>query len=511
MTFNELINTVVEPYKFKETIPIHADDTLRFIRDILITPNHKVVILGDWDVDGIHSAKIVYNDLYAFGLNEVDIEVYFGDRKTHGLNYDFIRAHLRKEITHVIIVDSSTNNIEELQMLKNMGLRVMVLDHHNPEYSYDTYKNLCVIENAKFPGNDDLFEISAGYLCAILSNYWRKNLGYPKSLDNQIFGYITLHSDGCLLHDQYIKPIAMYPENFRDAFPVEIKPFTTKYTKLNRNFVSFSYCPRINNLCRHNRADLLKAIYFERLTPGQITTVKNAVETLYQDTKKEKDIILDKYLDYTEDLGFFVLADLNKVLNISNFEWSYLSNATGFIAGALSERLKRPVIAYIDSHDGEYKMSGRDATNKVDFRDFLKLYNISGGGHVYAAGFKIPIIDFEDFKQQITGQQDFCETSGFLVWDVSNANPISILKVTQRLSRYNEVAIGKLKPIYLKMHLNSNWVQTQIGKLRKFSFGDILVIKDLLSKTEQGEFVLVEPNISNPKEMRIIYKEERLK
>lgn len=300
----------------------------------------------------------------------------------------------------------------------------------------------------------------------------------------------------------------MFPEKMMNYFPKEIQPFTTKWTKLNRNFVSFSYCPRINNLCRHNRADLLKLLFFEHITDTQRELVKKEVEDLYQNTKEEKNALLENCDLFTEDLGFFTLVNLNKALSISNFDWEYLVNATGFIAGAISEKLHKPTIAYIDNRDGYYKLSGRDETNKVDFRDFLRLYNLEGGGHVYAAGFKVPAIDFEDFKMQIYGDREATSMQSFLVWDVRKANTASILRVLPRVAKYNEVAISKLKPIYLKLYLGSEWEKEQIGKLRKFSIGRYIVVKDLQSKSDNGQVILAEPDISSSNELRIVYKEE---
>ena len=508
MTYQELLSSVVTEDKFTLVKPYHTDEALNFIKDIMSSEESQVIIMGDWDVDGVHAAKIVYNDLKEFGLRDDMLKVYFGESKSHGINSDFLRFCQDNSCTHIIIVDSSSNNLKELSYLKDSGFKIMVIDHHVSQYSYEDYEGICTIVNAKLPDNEEICEISAGFLCAILSYYWREALDVAQTIDNFIYGYITLHSDSCLLYDPFMKPLVMYPERLGNRFPLEIEPFTTKYTKLNRNFVSWTYCPKINNLCRHNRSDLLELLFFKPITPTERSNLVEIVNDLYKKTKEDLDRLIEESDNYVYEHNGMVLANLDKALQHTTLKWDYLVNSTGLVASRVSEKYKKPALAYINNHFGEYKMSGRDCNNSINFQNMLKAYNLDGGGHIYAVGFVVPLIDFNTFLKQIDISSYTVTESDFFVWDFTKLNPIKIKSYLGSVARYNEVATGKLKPIYFKLKLNFKFEEKQIGKLRTFTYAG-LKIKDLKSQTTTDTEVLIRPDITNMGEAFIVYEEEK--
>lgn len=508
MTYQELLNSIVTDEDFQFVKPYHLNESIGFIQDIMNTNNPKVMIMGDWDVDGIHSAKIVYNDLKEFGIRPDNISVYFGESKAHGIQTEFLKQCQEKHCTHIIIVDSSSNDLDELTYLRDCGFKVMVIDHHVSQYSYDDYADVCTIVNSKLPYNEDIKEISAGFLCSILSYYWRKTFDLRQSNDNLIYGYMTLHSDGCLLYDSFIRPLVMYPEKLGCTFPIEIEAFTNKYTKLNRDFVNWTYAPRINNLCRHNRSDILENLFFKPITSGERNNLVNLINSLYSDTKNKLDDLVLYSDEYTTEHNGVLLINLDKAIKFTSLPWEYLVNSTGLVAGKLSDKYRKPAIAYINNHYGEYKMSGRDASNTVNFQNMLKAYNLSGGGHLHAVGFVIPIEDFGIFMKQIDITDYKVIGERCFIWDFTKINPYKIKTNLAAVARYNEVAIGKLKPIYFKISLNSHFDQKQFGKLRIFSYAG-LNIKDLKSQKQLNTEVLIRPNISAINEAFIVYEEEK--
>lgn len=500
----ELIKQVIDTTgDFKISMPFNVKESFLYIKNLIDSPKSKVLILGDWDVDGIHSAKIIFEDLKYFGFPVNNIEVYFGDKKTHGITSEVCDYCINHSFTHCIIVDSSSNAMNELIKLHENNINTLVIDHHVPQFKPAEYTNVCTIVNAKFTENPDLNEISAGFLCAILSKIWRFNLGIPESKENFVFGYITLISDSCKLYDSFIRPVIMYPHLLQTYLPKEVQVFTDKYTTFNRNFVVMRYNTYINNICRHDMGNTILDFFFSNKSFKELEDLAKTIKESCVDTREEVKELVKYYKEYTTEYPAIALANLDNYSDYSSLPENYIVNATGLIASKISSEINKPVIAYKTSDSNYYKMSGRDDADGFDFQDFLKYLDLDGGGHVFAIGFKMFKYDFVDFVDFISHLPKKESSSNSLIWDCRSASSHALTSIFYDVARYNEVACGSLKPIYLQVQLNSAFTMKQIGKMRLFTKGE-LKIKDCLSKCKLGDTILIKPNISVSNEALVL-------
>lgn len=90
----------------------------------------KVVVYGDYDVDGITAAAILYETLSALGL-ETDYYIPKRDSEGYGLNNDALTEISAEGATLCVTVDCGITGVEEVECAKKLGLDIIITDHHN--------------------------------------------------------------------------------------------------------------------------------------------------------------------------------------------------------------------------------------------------------------------------------------------------------------------------------------------------------------------------------------------
>ena len=96
-----------------------------------IEDKRKITIYGDYDVDGITSVSILYRYLKSAGA---DINCYIPNRFTegYGMNIDAISKISAKGSEIIIALDCGITSLAEVALAKELGMDVMIVDHHNP-------------------------------------------------------------------------------------------------------------------------------------------------------------------------------------------------------------------------------------------------------------------------------------------------------------------------------------------------------------------------------------------
>ncbi len=125
---NSYINPVTEnlhsPYSMKDI------NTAVNIIKTKINEGKKIRIIGDYDVDGIISVYILYTALRQCGAN-VDYEIPDRIKDGYGINKNIVKAAYDEGIDTVITCDNGISAIEQIEYAKELGLTVIVTDHHD--------------------------------------------------------------------------------------------------------------------------------------------------------------------------------------------------------------------------------------------------------------------------------------------------------------------------------------------------------------------------------------------
>ena len=113
-----------------------------------IKQNQKILIFGDYDVDGYSSTYLLYDFIKSL---KSKCEYYIPDRfkDGYGPNEQLIKKLIsKKKYNLLIFVDCATNSFKELEYLNKIGVKVIVIDHHQI-YKNNNNKNTIIINPLK--------------------------------------------------------------------------------------------------------------------------------------------------------------------------------------------------------------------------------------------------------------------------------------------------------------------------------------------------------------------------
>lgn len=132
ITDDNIINSYINPVYEN----LHSPKTMK---DIALAVNiikrkiqekKKIRIIGDYDVDGIISVFILYTALKECGAN-VDYEIPDRIKDGYGINENIVKTAYDEDVDTIITCDNGISAIDQIQYAKNLGLTVIVTDHHD--------------------------------------------------------------------------------------------------------------------------------------------------------------------------------------------------------------------------------------------------------------------------------------------------------------------------------------------------------------------------------------------
>ncbi|MCL2280600.1 single-stranded-DNA-specific exonuclease RecJ [Candidatus Saccharibacteria bacterium] len=120
--------------------------------------NEKITIYGDYDIDGMTATVVLWESLRKFGL---EVETYTPDRfsEGYGLNVDAVEKLAADGTKLIITVDNGTLSFDEIKRAKELGVDVIVTDHHQP---LDELPSAVAVLNPKRADNQYPFNDLAG-------------------------------------------------------------------------------------------------------------------------------------------------------------------------------------------------------------------------------------------------------------------------------------------------------------------------------------------------------------
>lgn len=143
---SNLVATVIANKKINENVDIFLNPTRNDFYNPFLMPDmniavdrimmaiqnkEKIIIYGDYDVDGITSSTVLKNFLKDRGL-ESDIYIPNRLNEGYGLNKNAIDEIVKQNYTLMITVDCGISGIQELDYANSLGIETIITDHHEP-------------------------------------------------------------------------------------------------------------------------------------------------------------------------------------------------------------------------------------------------------------------------------------------------------------------------------------------------------------------------------------------
>ena len=419
--------------------------------------NHeKILIYGDYDVDGVTASTVMADALTLAGVQPDDIGIMLPDRFAdgYGMSPRLITRAKKQGIALVITVDCGSKNHAIIDELNSLGIDTIVTDHH--ECGADLPDALAVI-NPKRPDfteeKSNLKNLAGvGVAFKLAQGLVQKNLipaGQEKwLLDLVLIGTICdnmlLTGENRILCYYGIKVL----EKTRRAGLKELMN-RAKVKNFTAESIGFQIGPRLNAAGRlksaHLSLDLLRAI-----SPTDAAALAEQLENLNSKRKTEQQNAIKEIAAHGVS---------NDPVVIETGTWH--EGILGIIAGRLVEDYRRPAFVLSEVENGILKGSGRSFGDfsLAKALDFTKDIVISGGGHAGAAGVRVDSKNLYAFREKIneyykslhlTDQEDYFKNHADL--DVSNLADLSLgfldeLKLLEPFGAGNEEPIFCLKGI----------------------------------------------------------------
>ncbi len=427
-----------------------------------IQKKKKIRIIGDYDIDGIQSVYILYSALRSCGA-QVDYAI--PDRITdgYGVNERLVRKAAEDGVDAILTCDNGIAAAKELSLAKELGMAVIITDHHEIPYE----------EGAE---GEKIFHIPAA---DAVVNPKQPDCPYPfKELCGAAVAFKLVQA---LYEKSGLPPEEAwaYLENAAFATVGDVMPLTgenriivkegLKALNQTRNF-------GIRALAARNQIELgkIKAYHIGFVlgpclnASGRLDTAKRALDMLLA----ENEYIAAEYAGDLYDLnvsrkemteqGVQKAVELveqgslkdDKVLVI------YLPDCheslAGIIAGRIRERYHRPVFLLTKSEDG-VKGSGRSIESYSMYEEMTKCKELftKFGGHPMAAGLSLPEQNVEVFRQKLNENTALTEEDlrGKIVIDVPMPLDYISKPLVEELNILEPFGKSNEKPVFADKNL----------------------------------------------------------
>lgn len=502
--------------------PFLMPDMEKAVKRIIkaIELKEKVMIYGDYDVDGITSITVLKQFLNERGL---ETGYYIPNRleEGYGLNTEAVQDIINQKYTLVITVDCGISGISEVEIFNKAGIDVIITDHHEQlETLPDAY---AVIDLKRKDSNKYPFRELAGcgvvfkLIQAISMELGLDDKEFLKYLDIVCVGTISdivpLIDENRIIAKLGLK-LAAQTKNIGLRTLIN----ESGYKKIDSTTISFGVAPRINACGRmgHQEKALRLFLSNNAREAKEITIELNKYNVERQNKEKR---IFEQALSKLEN------EDVDKLNSIvlSGDDWHH--GVIGIVASKLTEKFYKPTIL-IGFEDDIGKGSGRSIPGfdlheaLIETGEYLEKY----GGHSMAVGVSLKKDMYDAFRKkfeeiaiskQVDKQVAVIKIDGQIVSKDINKEVVNQIELLEPFGEKNKTPIFVYKNLkidsiralsegkHLKLVLKDNNVLINaigfnLGHLsNEYMIGDKIDVAGTLEINNYGKKEIVQINVKD--------------
>ncbi len=389
-----------------------------------IEEKEKILVYGDYDVDGTTAVALVYTFLLESGVSENLIDFYIPDRYSegYGISIQSIDYAKKEDFKLVIALDCGIKAIEKIDYANNLGVDFIICDHHRPGDSIP--EAIAVLDPKRHDCNYPYKELSGcgvGFKL-IQAIGIRKNIPFASLTKYLDLVTVSIASDIVPITGEN-RILATYGLKLLNTKPKACFEAILRYANITKNGNGNATTNGINDLsttdpcyfCRElTISDLVFLIGPRINAAGRIESGKNAVRLLICDNQADAEVLATQINDFnttrrdldlnTTDMALESIKNLSRLQNsrstvVFNKEWH--KGVIGIVASRLIETYYRPTIVLTQSN-GLITGSARsvkdfDIYDAIDeCSDLLEHF----GGHKYAAGLSMKPENLDAFIEK---------------------------------------------------------------------------------------------------------------
>ena len=359
-----------------------------------IEDGKKICVYGDYDADGITSAALLMDVLRALGA---DPAFYIPSRfdEGYGLNCAALDRIKASGVDLVVTVDCGCTSCEEVRHALEIGLEILVTDHHNLKDELPG----CPLIDPKQPDCPYPFKQLAGVGVAFeLAQALVETAGLPKEVLTRNLDLVAVGTIGDIVplldENRTLTKFGLRALNItrRPGLTRLIEKTGLTKGKLDSASVSFVIVPHINAAGRMGDATMAARLMLAR-DPEKVESLTEGILNANAERRRIQGEIYDRCLDFVDEN-----AD-HQIICLPNAH----EGVTGIVAGKLKENYHVPVFILTDLGDGTSKGTGRS----VEGIDVFEMLNAGHeiferfGGHAAACGFTISNDRISDLRDLV--------------------------------------------------------------------------------------------------------------
>mgnify|MGYP000525755114 CR=1 FL=1 len=426
----------------------------------------RILVYGDYDVDGCTAVALVYKFLQQFYSN---IEYYIPDRydEGYGVSKKGIDYAHETGVKLIIILDCGIKAVKEIEYAKTLGIDFIICDHHVPD---EVMPPAVAILNPKQP--DDPFPFK--HLCGC-------GVGFKFMQAFAISNGIEFHHLIPLL-DLTAVSIAS------DIVPIMGENRILAYHGLKQlNGNPSVGLKAIIDVCGLSEKEITVSDIVFKIGPrinasGRIQNGKEAVDLLIEkdfSAALEKAGQINQYNETRKDLDKSMTEEANKIVaelegladrrSIVLYNEDWHKGVIGIVASRLTEIYYRPAVVLTRTDDmatgSARSVSGFDVYKAIEHcRDLLENF----GGHTYAAGLSMKVENVQAFTERF---ESFVsehilpeQTSAVIDIDAEIDFKDITPKFFNELKRFNPFGPDNQKPVFCTHHVYDYGTSKVVGR-----------------------------------------------
>lgn len=359
--------------------------------------NELICIYGDYDCDGVTATTILYSYLMTLGAN---VMYYIPERSDgYGMSIAAVEALAQKGVRLILTVDNGISAIAEAERIYELGMKLVVTDHHQPgetlpraEAVVDPHRADCTSEYKDLCGAGVALK-----LCIALN-------------DGEADPILEQYADICALgtvadvvpltgeNRTIVKTGLGYMKNTENfGLDLIMEKSGLRRDELNTGSISFGIAPRINASGRFGSPlTAVKALLAEDADEAEVY-VDQMMTLNEQRRSTELEILKDILQHIDRDPG---LLD-HRVLVIAGEGWHL--GVIGIVAAKLLERFGKPTILISTDENGVLRGSARSVKGFNIFECLTTVADLLDhfGGHECAAGMTLLPENFNEFRDRV--------------------------------------------------------------------------------------------------------------
>lgn len=437
-----------------------------------IREKKKIRIIGDYDIDGIMATYVLLRGLERAGAN-VDTQIPNRITDGYGLNESLVREAAREGAEMLLTCDNGIAASEQIRIARELGLQVIVTDHHEVPYEEgeDGARKFILppadaVINPKRADCGYPFKGLCGaavawkVICALY-----EQMGIPKSETEEFLEYVAIATVGDVMELQGENRI-LVKEGLRRLHTTEnqgllelMRANNLEPEQINTYHIGFILGPCLN-------------------ASGRLDTAKRALEMLCAkqseeaarlagDLKALNDSRKEMTVNGTEEaIRLVEESDLKKDRVLVVYLPECHESLAGIIAGRLKEHYHRPAFVLTKTEEG-IKGSGRSIEAYSMYEELCKCREVltKFGGHPMAAGISLKEENIQILHKKLNENCTLTDEDLAEKVVIDMMMPIAYIsrRLIQQIDLLEPFGAGNKKPLFVQKNLNVSRVRI-LGK-----------------------------------------------